>query len=92
MKYYAHFGLDDFVVALGYKGEVIKRWMVDYGSLATDLTVHAAATARSSTTTPSADDWTVTLVDTGLPTATGGRIKRLAAAPRRRRHVHAHLG
>ena len=40
MKYYEHFGFDDFVIALGYKGEAIKRWMVEYSSLAADLTVH----------------------------------------------------
>ena len=76
MKYYAHFGHRDFVVALGYKGECIKRWMVEYRSLATDLLVHTA----SGVVVPSGDtgdDWTVGLVDTGLGTATGGRIKRL---------------
>jgi glucose-1-phosphate cytidylyltransferase len=76
MKYYAHFGHRDFVVALGYKGECIKRWMVEYRSLATDLLVHTG----SGVVVPSGDtgdDWTVGLVDTGLGTATGGRIKRL---------------
>lgn len=76
MKHYGHYGLNEFVVALGYKGEYIKRWMVDYVSLTSDLTVrgrdgsvehHAAG----------CEDWTVSLVDTGQPTATGGRIKRL---------------
>ena len=77
MKYYAHFGFEEFVIALGYKGEYIKRWMVDYASLTADLTVRF----RDGTVhahTGERDDWTVQLVDTGLPTATGGRIKRLA--------------
>lgn len=77
MKYYAHFGLNDFVIALGYRGEYIKRWMVEYSSLTADLTVDV----RDGAVTPHAggrDDWTVSLIDTGQPTATGGRIKRLA--------------
>jgi glucose-1-phosphate cytidylyltransferase len=76
MKIYSSFGYDDFVVALGYKGEMIKRWMVDYGSLASDLTVHARE-GRVERHGGEADDWAVTLVDTGADTATGGRIKRL---------------
>ena len=77
MKYYAHFGFDDFMIALGYKGEAIKRWMVDYSALAADLTVHLrhGAIERHDA---DAEDWRVSLIDTGLPTATGGRIKRLA--------------
>ena len=80
IKHYAHHGHRDFVVALGYKGEVIKRYMVEYASLQKDLTVglkdgrivsHNGNGAES-------DDWTVDLIDTGLDTATGGRIKRLA--------------
>jgi glucose-1-phosphate cytidylyltransferase len=84
MKYYAHFGFDDFVVALGYKGEVVKRWFVDYAHLASDLTVDLG-TGKVTPLTSSPEDrpdngngWTVRLVDTGANTATGGRIKRLA--------------
>jgi glucose-1-phosphate cytidylyltransferase len=79
MKYYAHFGLSDFVIALGYRGEVIKRWMVEYANLTSDL----AVSFRDGTVTPlgGADvectDWRVSLIDTGQGTATGGRIKRL---------------
>ena len=78
MKYYAAFGHTDFAIALGYKGEVIKRWMVEYSSLMSDLTVDL----RNGGVTPhngdgERDDWTVQLIDTGQPTATGGRIKRL---------------
>jgi glucose-1-phosphate cytidylyltransferase len=80
MKYYAHFGLSDFVIALGYRGEVIKRWMVDYANLTSDLTV----CFRDGSVTPIAGvdegstEWQVSLIDTGQGTATGGRIKRLA--------------
>lgn len=78
MKYYAHFNLTDFVVALGYKGEYIKRWLVDYASLASDLTVSlkdGRVHKHASSNEP--ENWNVSLVDTGLETNTGGRIKRL---------------
>lgn len=77
MRYYAHFGFDDFYVALGYKGEYIKRWFVDHASLTSDLTVDLRhGTVRNHD--PCVDAWTVNLIDTGQGTATGGRIKRLA--------------
>ena len=77
LKYYAHFGYDDFVIALGYKGEVIKKYVVDYASLTGDLTVRLAR-GEVQAHEVERDDWTITLVDTGQPTATGGRVKRLA--------------
>ncbi|MBE2320248.1 glucose-1-phosphate cytidylyltransferase [Solirubrobacter sp. CPCC 204708] len=80
MKHYAHYGYTDFAIALGYKGEVIKRYMVDYASLYGDLTVGLANghIERRNGHGAEIDDWTVSLVDTGQGTATGGRIKRLA--------------
>ncbi|MGH7555398.1 MAG: glucose-1-phosphate cytidylyltransferase [Longimicrobiales bacterium] len=76
MKLYAHFGFNEFVIALGYKGEYIKRWMRDFGALEGDMTVRTRTGVvdihRSEQT-----DWVVNLVETGLPTLTGGRIKRL---------------
>jgi glucose-1-phosphate cytidylyltransferase len=80
MKHYAHYGHTDFAIALGYKGEVIKRYMVDYASLYGDLTVGLANghIERKNGNGAEIDDWTVALVDTGQGTATGGRIKRLA--------------
>jgi len=77
MKYYRHFGHQDFTIALGYKGECIKRWMVEYSSLAADLKVDLSTGSVESSSTET-DDWMVNLVDTGQPTATGGRIRRLA--------------
>ena len=76
MKYYAAFGFDEFVVALGYKGEYIKRWFVDYASLTSDLTV-STGTGSVATTTAHTENWVVHLVDTGQQTGTGGRIRRL---------------
>jgi len=77
MKHYSHHGYEDFVIALGYKGEFIKRYIVDYLPLNSDLTVEME-TGRISTHGRPDENWTVTLVDTGHDTATGGRIKRLA--------------
>jgi glucose-1-phosphate cytidylyltransferase len=77
MKIYAAHGFDDFVIACGYKGEVIKEYFHGYYLRNTDFTVRlkdgAVTTTRSDT-----PDWTVTLVDTGLSTMTGGRLRRLA--------------
>lgn len=76
MRYYRHFGYDEFAIALGYKGEVIKRWFVDYCDLAGDIKVDLS-TGQVQRHGDNPSDWTVDLVDTGQPTATGGRIKRL---------------
>ena len=80
MKHYAHYGFDSFSIALGYRGEYIKRYFRDYSSLQGDLTLSLAdgAVVRGEGFGPPRDRWTVDLVETGLYTATGGRIKRLA--------------
>ncbi len=77
MMHYSCFGHNDFVIALGYKGEVIKRYMVDYCSLHSNLTVNLKAGRVDLHDTDSIQDWTINLIDTGLNTMTGGRIKRL---------------
>jgi glucose-1-phosphate cytidylyltransferase len=77
MMHYAHYGFREFVIALGYKGEVIKKYMVDYCSLYSNLTVNLGNGQVKIHDGPKTD-WTVELVDTGIPTLTGGRIKRLA--------------
>lgn len=78
MKYYASYGHTDFAVALGYKGEYIKRWFADRASLAGDLSIKTASGEITSSGTPDdTDDWSVDLIETGRSTNTGGRIKRL---------------
>ena len=80
MKHYAGYGYEEFAIALGYKGEYIKRYMLDYASLHSDLTVglrDGKVTRNGNGNGSQPDDWTVRLVDTGQDTATGGRIKRL---------------
>jgi glucose-1-phosphate cytidylyltransferase len=77
MKHYAHFSHKDFYIALGYKGEYIKKYMMDYAKLSSNITVDFEKGLVEATggETP---DWRVNLIDTGLATQTGGRIKRLA--------------
>jgi len=77
MMHYSCYGYDNFVVALGYKGEVIKRYMVDYCSLNSNLTVNLKAGRVDTHDNEGIQDWTIELIDTGLNTMTGGRIKRL---------------
>lgn len=76
MMHYAYYGFKDFVIALGYKGEAIKKYMVDYSSLNSDLTIDLKS-GRIQTEQGDKPDWMVKLVDTGTNTQTGGRIKRL---------------
>jgi glucose-1-phosphate cytidylyltransferase len=76
MKHYAHFGHKDFAIALGYKGEIIQKYMVDYGSLSSSMTVDLG-TGQVERHGESEVDWKVDLIETGLNTQTGGRIKRL---------------
>ncbi|MGH7599879.1 MAG: glucose-1-phosphate cytidylyltransferase [bacterium] len=77
MMHYSHYGFKRFVIALGYRGEVIKKFMVDYCSLHSNLTVNLR-TGEVQIHDGVKPDWTVELVDTGIATLTGGRIKRLA--------------
>lgn len=78
MMYYSHYGHDEFAIALGYKGEYIKKYMVDYSSLHSNLTVKVRNGDVKVHETDDHPDWTVDLIDTGMETLTGGRIKRLA--------------
>jgi glucose-1-phosphate cytidylyltransferase len=77
MRSYAQFGFDDFVVALGYKGEVIKQYFLDYHRLGSDLHIDLAGGKVTDLTRNHESDWKVTLIDTGQDTMTGGRVRRL---------------
>ena len=76
MKIYAHYGFKDFVIALGYKSEVIKDYFIKYNSLNSDFTVDLS-NGKIEIHQNKSLDWKVTLVDTGEETMTGGRLKRL---------------
>ena len=76
MNYYAYFGHKDFYLALGYKGEVIKDFFLHYRTLNADFTVDLGTGVVNSHQLDEVD-WKVTLVNTGLQTMTGGRVKRM---------------
>lgn len=75
-KHYAHYGYNEFLIALGYRGDLIKRFFLDYqtlsGSMAIDL---SNGTVQSYD--KDCEGWKLDLVDTGIETNTGGRLKRL---------------
>ena len=77
MSIYARFGFKDFVLPLGYKGEVIKQYFHDYNIRNTDFTVELKSGTIISHP-GHVEDWRVTLCDTGQETLKGGRIKRVA--------------
>ncbi len=77
MKHYAHFGLREFYLALGYKGESIKRFFVDYHSLSSNISVSLRDGHVDVHDGAERDDWVVHLIETGLETNTGGRLARL---------------
>jgi glucose-1-phosphate cytidylyltransferase len=76
LKHYAHHGNNEFLVALGYKGTVIKKFFRDYYSLQGDMTV-ALKNGEVNHHERDSDDWKVHLIDTGVDVMTGGRVKRL---------------
>lgn len=75
MKTYAQYGVEDFIICLGYKGARIKEYFFHYNLHSSDLTIdlRSGVTIHQS----EAEDWRVTLVETGLETQTGGRLKRI---------------
>src|SRR5277367_512136 len=77
MQHYSSYGFNEFVLALGYRGEQIKRYIVDYCKLTSSLTVKLRSGDVMRHNTGEKCDWTVDLIDTGLNTQTGGRLKRL---------------
>ena len=76
LKIYSHFGFDEFFIALGYKGEIIKRYFYDYQSLSGNLSINFAE-GKIDVRDRDCEDWKIHLIDTGQNTMTGGRIKRL---------------
>jgi len=77
MKHYSHYGFNEFVLALGYKGEQIKRYFLDFVDINRDFSI----TLEDGQTFPinhnGREPWTVHLIDTGQGTMTGGRLKKL---------------
>lgn len=77
MKIYSHYGLNDFVICLGYRGYMIKEYFANYILHASDVTIDLSSGVIDYHSNK-AEPWRVTLVDTGEGTLTGGRLKRVA--------------
>ena len=80
MKLYAHYGHKDFILCLGYKGDVIKDYFRNYLWHTSDVTLQLGQNPKIRYhTKPEEEDWTVTLLDTGQETQTGGRLRQALA-------------
>ena len=77
MKIYSHYGFNEFIICCGYKGHIIKEYFADYYLYRSDITFDFANNNEMIIHNNVAEPWKVTLVDTGLHTQTGGRIKRV---------------
>lgn len=77
MKIYAHYGFKDFVLCLGYKGDVIRNYFLNYLALNSDFTINLGRREFQICSEHSESDWNVALVDTGLKAMTGARLKRV---------------
>ena len=77
MKGYSHHGINEFVVCCGYKQHIIKEWFANYYLYNSDITFDFTQENQLTVHSNVAEPWKVTLVDTGLNTMTGGRIKRI---------------
>ncbi|MBK6925366.1 MAG: glucose-1-phosphate cytidylyltransferase [Thermomonas sp.] len=80
LKIYSHFGVNDFIICLGYKGYMIKEYFANYFLHMSDVTFDMR-TNQLEVHEKHAEPWRVTLVDTGNSTQTGGRLKRVASYP-----------
>src|SRR6476660_8760990 len=76
MKIYERHGMNDFMLALGYKGEAIKDYFLNYHARQSNLTVHLKS-GKVDYSNPTAENWHVSLIDTGNDTMTGGRLRRM---------------
>lgn len=77
MKEYSHHGYNDFIICCGYKQHVIKEWFADYALHNSDVTFDFTQGGKMTVHNNLSEPWKVTLVDTGLNTMTGGRVKRV---------------
>jgi glucose-1-phosphate cytidylyltransferase len=78
MKFYASYGFQEFVIALGYKADVVKNFFLQFADMASDLTIDLASGSVERRRRHQ-ETWKVHLIDTGLRTLTGGRLRRLAS-------------
>ena len=77
MKEYSHYGYNDFIICAGYKQHIIKEWFANYYLHNSDITFDFSQGGKMEIHNTFSESWKVTIVDTGLNTMTGGRIKRI---------------
>ena len=77
MKIYSHYGFNDFIICCGYKGYMIKEYFADYYLHCSDITFDFSDNNKMIVHNNVSEPWKVTLIDTGLDTMTGGRLKRV---------------
>jgi glucose-1-phosphate cytidylyltransferase len=77
MKIYSHYGQNEFIICLGHRGEVIKDYFLHYNSLNNDFTINTSNSKIDFHSDSGNENWKVTLVDTGINTLKGSRIKRI---------------
>ena len=77
MKLYSFYGFNEFIICCGYKQHIIKEWFANYYLHTSDITLDFTSADRKTIHNDMTEPWKVTLIDTGLHTMTGGRIKRI---------------
>ena len=77
MKIYSHFGYNEFIICLGVKGEIIKDYFYHYNTKNNDFTIDLSNRSIKFHNNEDIENWKVTLIDTGINTLKGGRIKRI---------------
>lgn len=77
MKEYSYYGFHDFIICAGYKQHMIKEWFADYYMYNSDITIDFRKGGEMTVHNNAAEPWKVTVIDTGLDTMTGGRIRRI---------------
>ncbi len=75
MKIYSHYGISDFILCVGYKGDMIKQYFIDMRWRNNDFTLHTGGSGEPEYYTGDKESWNVTIADTGVETLTGGRLR-----------------
>lgn len=77
MKHYSHYGVNEFCIALGYRGDIIKDYFLNYHSRLSDISVNLQSKEVNFKNNRNSENWIVNMIDTGEKTMTGGRIARM---------------
>lgn len=77
MKIYSHYGFNDFILPLGYKGDMIKDYFVNYEWMSNNFTLNIRSRDKRFYYNRKPEDWNITFVETGIETNTGGRVKKI---------------